>query len=132
MAAALAGFALGLSLIVAIGAQNAFVLRQGLRREHVGAGRHRLTHLDHHATHRQSQPEDPVGGAFVAEIHDLWSRRLESEELPGDGGDLVGHPNRACCTAHLDGAPNSCRELHRLGRPLRLEACGRRGSPRDL
>ncbi|MFT4030726.1 MAG: LysE/ArgO family amino acid transporter [Protaetiibacter sp.] len=34
-AAALAGFALGLSLIVAIGAQNAFVLRQGIRREHV-------------------------------------------------------------------------------------------------
>ncbi|MEM8732352.1 MAG: LysE/ArgO family amino acid transporter [Pseudomonadota bacterium] len=34
-ASALAGFALGLSLIVAIGAQNAFVLRQGLRREHV-------------------------------------------------------------------------------------------------
>ena len=30
-----AGFALGLSLIMAIGAQNAFVLRQGLRREHV-------------------------------------------------------------------------------------------------
>lgn len=34
---ALAGFAVGLSLILAIGAQNAFVLRQGLRREHVGA-----------------------------------------------------------------------------------------------
>ncbi len=34
---AAAGFAVGLSLIVAIGAQNAFVLRQGLRREHVGA-----------------------------------------------------------------------------------------------
>ena len=33
----LQGFALGLGLIVAIGAQNAFVLRQGLRREHVGA-----------------------------------------------------------------------------------------------
>ena len=32
---ALAGFLAGLSLIVAIGAQNAFVLRQGLRREHV-------------------------------------------------------------------------------------------------
>jgi L-lysine exporter family protein LysE/ArgO len=31
----LAGFATSLSLIVAIGAQNAFVLRQGLRREHV-------------------------------------------------------------------------------------------------
>ncbi len=33
--ALLAGFATTLSLIVAIGAQNAFVLRQGLRREHV-------------------------------------------------------------------------------------------------
>lgn len=32
---ALAGFGFGLSLIVAIGAQNAFVLRQGLRGEHV-------------------------------------------------------------------------------------------------
>jgi L-lysine exporter family protein LysE/ArgO len=31
------GFALGASLIIAIGAQNAFVLRQGLAREHVGA-----------------------------------------------------------------------------------------------
>lgn len=29
------GFAMGLSLIVAIGAQNAFLLRQGLRNEHV-------------------------------------------------------------------------------------------------
>ena len=33
--AATAGLGLGLSLIVAIGAQNAFVLRQGLRLEHV-------------------------------------------------------------------------------------------------
>ncbi len=33
--AALAGLGLGLSLIVAIGAQNVFVLRQGIRREHV-------------------------------------------------------------------------------------------------
>lgn len=31
----LAGLGLGLSLIIAIGAQNLFVLRQGLRREHV-------------------------------------------------------------------------------------------------
>jgi len=31
----LAGLGLGLSLIVAIGAQNLFVLRQGIRREHV-------------------------------------------------------------------------------------------------
>jgi len=33
--AAVAGFGLGFSLILAIGAQNAFVLRQGLRRAHV-------------------------------------------------------------------------------------------------
>lgn len=33
----LQGMTLGLGLIVAIGSQNAFVLRQGLRREHVGA-----------------------------------------------------------------------------------------------
>ena len=31
-----AGLLTGLSLIIAIGAQNAFVLRQGLRRSHVG------------------------------------------------------------------------------------------------
>jgi L-lysine exporter family protein LysE/ArgO len=31
----LLGFATGMTLIVAIGAQNAFVLRQGIRREHV-------------------------------------------------------------------------------------------------
>jgi L-lysine exporter family protein LysE/ArgO len=35
MIAALTGFATGLGLIIAIGAQNAFVLRQGLRREYV-------------------------------------------------------------------------------------------------
>jgi L-lysine exporter family protein LysE/ArgO len=35
--AALAGFGTGLGLIAAIGAQNAFVLRQGLRRDHVAA-----------------------------------------------------------------------------------------------
>lgn len=37
MQTAIAGFILGFSLILAIGAQNAFVLRQGLRREHVFA-----------------------------------------------------------------------------------------------
>ncbi len=37
MIATSAGFALGLSLILAIGAQNAFVLRQGLRKAHVFA-----------------------------------------------------------------------------------------------
>jgi len=36
-AAIIAGFGFGLSLIIAIGAQNAFVLRQGLRSEHVTA-----------------------------------------------------------------------------------------------
>jgi L-lysine exporter family protein LysE/ArgO len=35
--AVVSGFSLGLGLIVAIGSQNAFVLRQGLRLEHVGA-----------------------------------------------------------------------------------------------
>ena len=35
MAAYIAGFTLGLSLILAIGAQNAFVLRQGLKKQHV-------------------------------------------------------------------------------------------------
>ncbi|KZY67873.1 LysE/ArgO family amino acid transporter, partial [Oleiphilus sp. HI0067] len=35
MSAILTGFSLGLSLILAIGAQNAFVLKQGLKKEHV-------------------------------------------------------------------------------------------------
>ena len=35
--AAVNGYLVALSLILAIGAQNAFVLRQGLRKEHVGA-----------------------------------------------------------------------------------------------
>ena len=35
MLSVLAGLGLGLSLIVAIGAQNVFVLRQGIRRQHV-------------------------------------------------------------------------------------------------
>ena len=35
--AALQGYLVAVSLILAIGAQNAYVLRQGLRREHVGA-----------------------------------------------------------------------------------------------
>jgi L-lysine exporter family protein LysE/ArgO len=37
LTAAATGFALSASLIIAIGAQNAFVLRQGLAREHAGA-----------------------------------------------------------------------------------------------
>ena len=37
MTALISGFALGFSLILAIGAQNAFILRQGIRGEHVGA-----------------------------------------------------------------------------------------------
>lgn len=36
LGAAGTGFALSATLIIAIGAQNAFVLRQGLKREHVG------------------------------------------------------------------------------------------------
>ncbi len=37
LASAATGLVTGLSLIIAIGAQNAYVLRQGLAREHVGA-----------------------------------------------------------------------------------------------
>ena len=37
MSAYIAGFTLGLSLILAIGAQNAFVLKQGLKKQHVFA-----------------------------------------------------------------------------------------------
>ncbi|MFY8087204.1 MAG: LysE family transporter, partial [Rubrivivax sp.] len=37
LSALVQGGALGFGLIVAIGAQNAFVLRQGLRREHIGS-----------------------------------------------------------------------------------------------
>ncbi len=37
VSAALSGFFVSFSLILAIGAQNAFILRQGIRREHVGA-----------------------------------------------------------------------------------------------
>lgn len=37
MLAWIAGLSLGASLVVAVGAQNTFVLQQGLRREHVGA-----------------------------------------------------------------------------------------------
>ncbi|WP_374999967.1 LysE/ArgO family amino acid transporter [Aeromicrobium sp. CTD01-1L150] len=36
MLSVLSGFLMGLTLIIAIGAQNAFVLRQGLRRSHLG------------------------------------------------------------------------------------------------
>ncbi|HEX2018093.1 MAG TPA: LysE family transporter, partial [Aurantimonas sp.] len=36
LSAFLSGFALSAALIIAIGAQNLFVLRQGLRGEHVG------------------------------------------------------------------------------------------------
>lgn len=37
MSAYIAGFTLGLSLILAIGAQNAFVLKQGLKKQHIFA-----------------------------------------------------------------------------------------------
>ena len=35
MNAFISGFGLGISLILAIGAQNAFVLKQGIKKEHV-------------------------------------------------------------------------------------------------
>ncbi len=37
MSVLLAGFALGLSLIIAIGPQNAYIIKMGIKRDHVGA-----------------------------------------------------------------------------------------------
>lgn len=37
MSVVLAGFALGLSLIIAIGPQNAYIIKMGIKRDHVGA-----------------------------------------------------------------------------------------------
>tara|TARA_R110002111_G_scaffold50915_9_gene89120 strand:+ start:426 stop:1031 length:606 start_codon:yes stop_codon:yes gene_type:complete len=37
IAALISGYVIGFGLIAAIGAQNAFVLRQGIRREHIGS-----------------------------------------------------------------------------------------------
>lgn len=53
------GMVLGLGLIVAIGAQNAFVLRQGLRREHVWAALARSSPRPYKAGLRP-EPVQPV------------------------------------------------------------------------
>ena len=62
----LAGLSLGASLIVAIGAQNTFVLRQGLRREHV---------------------------ATVVAICTLLDIALMSVGMAGLGGMIMAHPD---------------------------------------
>jgi L-lysine exporter family protein LysE/ArgO len=105
LVAALSGLGFGLSLIVAIGAQNAFVLRQGLRGEHVGlvvaicavsdalligAGVAGLGALV------QSVPElaDGArigGGAFLLAYAALAARRAwRPGALEATGGDVAG------------------------------------------
>ena len=65
--AALAGLGLGLGLIVAIGAQNAFVLRQGIRREYVLAGCAHLHRLRRSPDHRGGRRRGrPLHGGAVA------------------------------------------------------------------
>ena len=87
--AAVAGFGMGLSLIVAIGAQNAFVLRQGIRRERVtlvvaicaasdvvliaaGVGGMRAVVAEHH---RAVVVAGLLGGAFLVGYAVLAARR---------------------------------------------------------
>jgi L-lysine exporter family protein LysE/ArgO len=103
VAAAATGFALGGSLIVAIGAQNAFVLRQGLAREHVG----------------------PIV-AFCA-LADLL---LMTAGVLGLGQALAAAPQLASALA-LGGAAflaaYGLRALWRAWRPGALQAAGRTG-----
>jgi len=113
--AALTGLGTGMSLIVAIGAQNAFVLRQGLRREHVlivvtvcalsdlvliglgigGVGA---------AVDRRPDAVRLVswlGGAFLCGYGVLAARRaLRPEGLaPGDGRRLSARATAVTCLA---------------------------------
>lgn len=102
MTAYIAGLLLGLSLILAIGAQNAFVLRQGLRGEHVlavvlacaisdalliGAG---VTGFGFVAARIPwLEPVMRYGGAvflFVYALRSLWSAFRKTESLaPAEG-----------------------------------------------
>ncbi len=101
MGAALAGFAAGLSLIVAIGAQNAYVLRLGLARRHVGmavavcAGADALliaigvAGLGAAIAGRPAllQAVTVGGAAFLAAygLRSLWRARRPSALRPSDG-----------------------------------------------
>ena len=104
LAALLAGAGLGASLIIAIGAQNAFVLRQGIRREHVGvvvllcvaadalliaAGVAGLGPLI--SAHPAGITVARVGGAaFLVVVGTLAARRALRPERLEPGGPAVG------------------------------------------
>jgi len=101
LAAAGTGFALGATLIIAIGAQNAFVLRQGLRREHVG-----------------------TVVAFCAAADAL----LMTAGVLGAGRALVAAPQLARWMAAAGAVfllVYALRALHRAWRPAPLLAAGR-------
>ncbi|MFY9510717.1 MAG: LysE family transporter [Rubrivivax sp.] len=109
------GFVLGLSLIVAIGAQNAFLLRQGLRREHVGvlvafcAGADALLMAAGVAGLAQLLGAQPqlaraltlAGAAFLAAygLRALWRARRPGSLLAAAGGGLT----RAQALVHVAG-----------------------------
>src|SRR4051812_13743086 len=108
--AALAGLGTGLSLIVAIGAQNAFVLRQGIRREHVPAVVAICAASDAAliaagvggiGTVVRQWPSAVtviawVGGAFLIAYGLLAARRaMRPATLTADGGTLGGGSLRA-------------------------------------
>jgi L-lysine exporter family protein LysE/ArgO len=102
--AALAGLGTGLSLIVAIGAQNAFVLRQGIRRGHVAA---------------------------VVAICALSDAVLISAGVGGVGSLVRGMPSAVTVTGWLGGAFLVWYGLlaaRRALRPQRLEAAGDGGA----
>lgn len=105
----LSGFALGLSLIVAIGAQNAFVIRQGILREHVffvcltcavsdavliGAGvlgaAYLVQEFDYLAGHLSL-----FGGLFLLlySVTHVWSAYSGSRSLKADSGKRLSLAN---------------------------------------
>ena len=72
----LAGMTMGLSLIMAIGAQNAFVLRQGLRDEHVFAVCLRGVRCSADRARRFELQPDRGRAGVARSDHALWGRRL--------------------------------------------------------
>ena len=101
--AALAGLGTGMSLIVAIGAQNAFVLRQGIRREHVLA---------------------------VVAICAVSDAVLISVGITGVGSVLRAWPSAVTATGWIGGAflvTYGVLAARRALRPERLDAAGTAG-----
>ena len=108
MNASLEGLLTGLSLIIAIGAQNAYVLRQGLRRSHVGvvvtvctvsdyaliiAGVAGIGVIIQHASWAL-QAVRWFGVAFLAwyGLVSAWRARRPASSLSAARGDSAGRP----------------------------------------